>query len=348
MHRFLTLPILLLLTAAGVRAGEDLQAADLAAGLTLVDEAGAWQVRRSGAAPRPIDPGVGFRPSAVSPLGDGWLVVGTVTSGRRSDLLLLRGGTDGVEVLPAPGGRADDGPIASRGGPVALVADDRLLGVAWLEADRQDDLVVRSAEWLDGDWGPIEEVSPQGPGALARGAQLGLAAAVLPGGDWLLLWAGVDGEDDEILWSRRGERTWTAPRRLHGDNRVPDIKPTVVATPDGALAAWSVFHDGHYRLRLGRLHGATWSLGPPSGGLGALYPEALVADDGLLILHRSVVPDGWAVLELDRDGAPLREGFVGRATSARPVVVRTDDGGYLLRWPGEAGAGHAPTWDPAR
>ena len=205
---------------------------------------------------------------------------------------------------------------------------------------------MRAAEWLGDGWGRVEEVSPQGPAAIVRGAQLALTAAVLPDGDWLLMWAGFDGEDDEILWSRRRTRSWSAPRRLHGDNPVPDIKPTVIATGNGALAAWSVFDDYHYRLRVARLTGDTWSLEPVSGGKGSIDPQALRVADRLLVLHRSVIPNGWTLLELDRDGALLRRGFVDEATSYGPLVFPTASGDIELRWSGSTATTRTPDWEP--
>ena len=333
MRRLSIQVVVLLLAASGAHATDVVQAPDRADGLTVLSRAGGWVVESAGRAPQPLNPGNGFVPSDLESLADGWLLTGTIAGSGGRDLVVLRGGPNGVEDLAAPGGRVG----TQRGSPVAFIDNGSFLGLGWVEGTTQEDLRVRAAEWLGGDWGAVEEISPNAGDDTgdtpARGAQLAPTAAVLPNGDWLLLWAGFDGEDDEILWSRRSNRTWSPPRRLHDDNQVPDITPTVSAISRGALVAWSAFHEGHYRLRIARLSGDVWSLEPPSGGKGSLLPKALRMDDRLLILHRSVIPNGWTLRELDRDGTLLRQGFVAAEAPRRPVVMSRQDGQLELYWP---------------
>jgi hypothetical protein len=161
---------------------------------------------------------------------------------------------------------------------------------------------------------------------------MALAGTVLPDGDWLLLWAGFDGEDDEILWSRRSRETWSVPGRVHSDNSTPDITPTVVPTNGGALAAWSVLYDGHYRLRLARWNDGVWQTDPPSGGKGSLYPHAFHSTSGLEIVHLSVVPEGWSVIEFDHDGFERRRRHTMESTLDRPLLLELTSAGPELRW----------------
>jgi hypothetical protein len=239
------------------------------------------------------------------------------------DLLLIRGNGHRIDVLPQPGGRFGIG----RANPTPLIENGSLVGLAWIEGKRQQELIVRAARWEAGDWGSIEEVSPRGPGA-----QMALAGTVLPDGDWLLLWAGFDGEDDEILWSRRSREAWSVPSRVHSDNSTPDITPTVVATNGGALAAWSVLHDGHYRLRLARWTDGVWQTSPPSGGKGSLYPRAFLSTSGLEIVHLSVIPEGWSVIEFDHDGFELGRRHTMETTLDRPLLLELTSAGPQLRW----------------
>jgi hypothetical protein len=305
------------------RAGEIVQAPDLESGLHIERRAGAWQLirgdREALALPLPLN----FRAYRVEALEEGWIITGSIQGPEGMDLLLIRGDDRRIEVLPQPDGRFGVG----RANPVPLVEEGSLRGLAWIEGRRQEELIVRAARW-DGDtWGNIEQVSPRGPGA-----QMALTGTVLANSDWLLLWAGFDGEDDEILWSRRSRGSWGEPQRVHSDNNSPDITPTVVATDGGALAAWSELHDGHYRLRLARWDHGTWEISPPSGGQGALYPRAFHSSVGLQILHLSVNPEGWSLIELDRSGAERSRRHEQRATRERPLLVGSHPDDPDLRW----------------
>ena len=330
MTRLLPIALLVLLLVAGSAAGDEmLQATDRSSGLALVRAESGWVVVRDGVEPQSFDPGASFSPFSIASLANGWLVTGTIRTGDSTELAIFRGGSHGARPIEAPGGRI----APRRGNPVAFIDAGRWLGVAWVEGSRQSDLRVRSAEWLGDGWGPVEEVSPGGPGSPIAGAQLAPAAAVTPAGEWLLLWAGFDGQDDEIFWSQRRQRTWDPPNRLHADNPVPDITPTVVTAGAGALAAWSSFDKGHYRLRMARFVDGVWEqVSGWKGGLGELYPQALALDGAPFVLHRSVVPDGWVLLEIDTAGRPARRSFAGAPTPGRPRVRRSESGGPQLSW----------------
>ncbi len=137
-------------------------------------------------------------------------------------------------MLPAPPGQVG----VDRRSPVLLVRKETLLGIAWLEGDTASSLSVRAAAW-DGDaWQDVETVSAPGPGS-----QTGLTGTVLADGSWLLAWSAVDGEDDEIVWSRRAGDRWTPVRPVSENNHVPDVTPVLTAAGTGALLAWSRY-DG--------------------------------------------------------------------------------------------------------
>lgn len=270
-----------------------------------------------------------FRPYQIRFTVDGWLVAGSGHRDERHEVILLRyadGRLEQLPLLPDPIGRV-------RIHPTLLIDEGRLLGVVWAEGDRQEEYIVRSAAWLGTGWGTVEEVSGRAPGA-----QLALTATVLDNGDWLVLWSAFDGADDEIVWSRREMLSWSRPQRLHADNRVPDITPTLLATATGAVAAWSTYDGNDYRLRLAHFDGTRWTVSGLLGARGSTDPLALARSGRYLILHRTVVPEGWSLVEVDTTGAPLRQTPIDRQGGEPPLIVPTDADGIRIVWPEELAA----------
>lgn len=249
-----------------------------------------------------------------------------------------------LEGLPEPPWSA--GPRAE---PLPLVGPDgELAGLAWLEGDDPARLEVRFAAWNGTSWGPAETVAGPGPGS-----QMALAATVLADGSPLLLWSAFDGEDDEVLWSLGGGGSWSEPRRLGADDRVPDITPAVRrdhrgGRGTGALAAWSEYAatgaaadpGGGYRVMVSRLEvrgsEATWSPPRPIGPPGSLFPTWTTPEGGEsagpLLLLRTVRPRGWQAVELGPGDLPRRRAQLslevtqGTATLSGPARAdRADD-----------------------
>ncbi len=174
--------------------------------------------------------------SSLAELERSWMVAASVPEGGRRLLLLLAGDEAGSRALPVPADQRG----TQRRGAVLLAREGRLHGMAWLEGDGDRGLSVRAAAWDGERWGAPEAVSRIGPGS-----QLALTGAVLAKGSWVLAWSAFDGEDDEIVWSRRSaEGRWSPVRPVSEGNSVPDITPTLAAAGDGALIAWSRY-DGN-------------------------------------------------------------------------------------------------------
>jgi hypothetical protein len=286
----------------------------------------------------------GARLETVAGLGAGWLAAGTrpVASGG-SEILLLAGEGETVSPLPAPPGRT----AQLRREPLPLVDGDRLAGLAWLEGAGPRALAVRFAPWNGAGWGEPETVSPPGPGS-----QLALAAARLGDGSWLLAWSAFDGHDDEIVWSRRGAgaadaagTTWSRPRRVAADDEVPDITPALVATPGGALLAWSRFDGEGYRVVVARFRDGRWEAPRTVGPEGSLFPSFEPGTaTGARLLFRTAAPAGWSVLDLDAAGRPRRSAAVPSADDARPVVRDAGPAALSFRWPA-SGVERAAAWE---
>jgi acyl-CoA thioesterase-1 len=281
-------------------------------------------------------------------LAGGWIAAGTAATdgGTARDLLLLTGGAlrlsspesrftaggscaacrdrreprplggpAGVAQLPPPGGRTG----RLRAEPLPLVEDGSLAGLIWLEGDDPRSLAVRYASWNGAAWDEPRLISPAG-----RGSQLALTAARLADGSWLLAWSAFDGHDDEIVWSRGSAGAWTRPQRLT-DNQVPDITPALAAAGRGALVAWSQLAGDGYRLLVARFGDGRWSEPAAVAPGGSLYPSFEPSSEAgrLRLRFRTARPRGWAAIELDTAGRPLRraewpDGGAERAASWSP------------------------------
>ena len=277
--------------------------------------------------------------ASLAPLGTGggreWIAAGSFSEEESSRLFLVTGDRTGSRPLPEPAGQKG----AVRLNPVLLVEDGTLAGLAWLEGDGGTKLSVRAAAWDGRSWGAVETVSLPGPGS-----QAGLTGAVLADGSWLLVWDAVDGEDDEIVWSRRPGRqgeTWTPVRPVSLNNHVPDVNPTLTATGSagstgsGALLAWSRYDGEGYRLRTARFDGigeGHWKDERAAGPTHTMHPAFVRDGDHIWLVYRSGQPRSWAVLELSDSGRTLRRASALSALDERPVV-REESEGLRLRWP---------------
>jgi hypothetical protein len=264
---------------------------------------------------------------SLSPLGGHeWIAAGSFPDEDGRQIFLMTGDRSGSRPLPAPSGQKG----VERRSPVLLVEDGTLAGLAWLEGDTGTSLSVRAAAWDGQGWGAVETVSVPGPGS-----QAGLTGAVLADGSWLLAWDAVDGEDDEIVWSRRQGETWTPVRPVSANNHVPDVTP--VLTPagtagSGALLAWSRYNGEGYQLRTARFDGS-WKDERPAGPTHTMHPSFVREGDRTWLVYQSGRPQSWSVLELSVSGRSLRRAASLSALNERPVVSEEDGGGLRLRWP---------------
>jgi len=286
------------------------------------------------AAPRA---GAAELPTVRARLATGELQAGVrpTDQGARLTLRIVR--TDGSSVeLPEPGPR-----LAARlDEPTPVVTRGELAGLAWLEGTTRESYAVRYAPWVGAGWGPVEEVAP--PGA---GSQLALAALPLADGRILAVWAGYDGQDDEIVFALRSAAgLWSAPARVARDNDVPDITPALAAVPGpdaGALVAWSRYDGGQYRVTVARFDGERFRGARVIGEPGTLEPGFLAPGPNgePRLLYRHARPPGWTVADLDRSGAPGQAWYAAASNPARPTAARIQDGRLQL--------GYGDPFDPA-
>lgn len=249
----------------------------------------------------PTHPAVRWTALAVT--RQGWAAAGTRSTSRGRVVVVLVDEGRGIRKLALP----DPEPGTVRDEPQLLVREGGLEGVLWLEGTHRGSLAVRSVSWDAQAWGPVLTVSP--PGA---GSQLALTAVVLADGTWLAAWSLFDGEDDEVVWSWRRDESWSQPRRVDAENRVPDITPSLVAVDEGAYLAWSRYDGNDYRVHLARLRDGSWGAPRVVGEAGSLEPRMRRGRGGrgAELLYQTVRPRGWTLLELDSQGAPRRRAAV--------------------------------------
>jgi hypothetical protein len=202
-----------------------------------------------------------------------------------------------------------------------------LVGLAWLEGESLERLGVWAAEWDGAAWRDAAPVA-----APARGAQLALTGAVLADDSWLLAWSAFDGEDDEVVWSRRGDRGWSAPAGLPGGEQVPDVTPAARADGDGALLVWSRFDrtSGEYLLVASRLAAGRWTAPRAVTGPGTLAPSW----EGNLLLFRDARHGAWVAGRLD-DAVVAAVAARHAPAGERPALLE-GPGGPSLRLPSDA------------
>jgi hypothetical protein len=264
----------------------------------------------------------------------------TVEGAVRRDLYLARIDGQGLQALPSPPRtRQDSGGVRENAVPLATPGGD-LAGLVWLEgADRQS-YAIRYAGWDGQRWSAAETVADRAPGS-----QLALSAATLDDGSRIVVWSRFDGHDDEIMASRFVDGRWSPAQPLAADNSVPDITPAVLAVPGGALATWGRY-DGHdYRVVVSRFDGVAWATPQWAGPAGSTFPALTIparaadaepqeagAAPAAWLTYASAANRGWAIVELDAAGRPLRQGAVAETPAGRPVLDLQPSGKIRLRW----------------
>jgi lysophospholipase L1-like esterase len=273
----------------------------------------------------------GSRLDARVALAGGSLAAGTVPApgGQGTDLLLVvtsgSAAAGRAAFVPPPAGRSGQ----LRVQPLPLVEEGKLAGLVWLEGDNPRAYAVRTAAWNGAGWSEPRTISPVGPGS-----QVALSAARLADGSWLLAWSAFDGHFDQIVWSRAtsGRGAWTAPQAVTAA-QTPSITPAVAAAGDGAVLAFSQLAGDGYRLLTARFADGRFAAPLVATPGGSLYPQLAVSSAGSAgggavdVLYRTAAPRGWAAMQLDTAGRPLRQAALPdlpAATAALAALAAID------------------------
>lgn len=257
-------------------------------------------------------------------------------------LLVVRVADEQMDRLPAPEQLHDSVTYS----PTPVVTDGELSGLVWIEGFAPNRTRVMASDWTGSGWTQPVAVSNFG-----AGTQIALDLVRLGDGSLLAVWAAFDGEDDEIVWSRsRADGVWSTPRPLT-DNSVPDVTPSLLATKDGAVVAWSGYDGKDYRIQLSRLaldagaEGA-WSAPLLLEGRGGVWPQFQPTDDTAVLTWRQAVPRTWMAAALDGETLlwTLPAPQPPAALRGRPLAeMSKEDGGMHLLWPIASADGVAKT-----
>lgn len=288
--------------------------------IILESTRGKARVERDGAGPQRVALRSDELLTTIAETRGGWTAAGIREKGSATRLILINRSARGTRRINAP--ELQRHRLQLR--PMLAVQAEQMEGMAWLEGSDTTSLSVRVATRNDSEWSEVIVVGPP-----ARGSQTGLVNTVLADGNWLLVWSAFDGNDDELLWSVGREDRWSVAAPVAKDNSVPDVTPTLVATPDGALLVWSRVIRGEYRLVLSRFRSGSWSRPAMLGPAGSLDPGFAVQDGQLLLLYRHAWPRGWAINEISTEGRIQRFAVVPDEGSSRPALMST--GGQDMR-----------------
>ncbi|MEE2775271.1 MAG: hypothetical protein VYE73_00665 [Acidobacteriota bacterium] len=250
------------------------------------------------------------RAYALAATVEGWVATAVAPS---------RGGARLALFTADPQLRRVEGPPASavvQASPQPVMAGGEWRGLLWLEGGDERSLGVRMAERRGGEFTDAVWVAPPGGSPI-----LAPEVTVLADGSWLAVWSSVAGGDEDIFYSWRAGGAWTAPRRVHADNSVPDVTPALTAQGLGAIAAWGRFDGESYRVRTSRFAQGAWV---DSGWLSAApgaHPYFVGEPDSRALVLPVSGSDAWALYAVDDAGLEAL-GQWSHASSIRPVARR--------------------------
>jgi hypothetical protein len=75
-----------------------------------------------------------------------------------------------------------------------------------------------------------------------------------------VVWSANDGGFDDIMFAYYQNGSWSEPVRLHAENDIPDVLPTVELDPEGnPVINWQMLAGGKYITVTSRWTGSEWS-----------------------------------------------------------------------------------------
>ena len=306
-----------------------------ASGVVLFSRTGDARLEIAGGAGKALPVRKNETLSRIEADASGWLIAGTIDRPSRREIVLIEVDRSHSRRVDAPDKQTDP----FRLNPNLLADRRQVQGMAWLEGPDMKSLSVRLALHDDYDWSdPVVIPRP------TRGSQTGLSGTVLEDGSWLLVWVGHDGSDDDLFFSRLVGDSIAQPRRVTPNNSVADVMPSVMATEQGALLAWSRETDGEYRIHVSRFEGGHWTDAKTIGPAGSIEPSLAYEVDRARISYREAWPRRWTVAELDSLGRPTRRVEVEAQNEHRPAVENSSGDRLELVW--STGQRSEAIWEP--
>lgn len=262
-----------------------------------------------------LELGPGGYPASLAVAGSRWWVAGDhLTADRRRVLFVRSGDRDLLETVVPP---ASEQNIQTQAR--LLTYEGEVRGLVWMQGPSSRRLGPWASTWDGSGFSAPRPIGPE-----ASGSQTGLVATALADGRWLAVWSSYDGNDDDLLASFWSGEAWSAPQPLT-DNGVPDVRPSVVTTAEGALLAWSQWHNGRYRIVLARIEQERKVAETVIGGPNSGRPHLSAAANGSThVLYLEGTSQEWTLLELAPEGRIVRRAS-SPATEERPAVILGSD-----------------------
>lgn len=149
--------------------------------------------------------------------------------------------------------------------PVAVTGNDCRTWVVWSSPSAQG-IFLYFRMFFKGSW---SDVKP-----FRTGMKSNTAPSLLIGPDNLpwVLWAGFDGTDDDIFYSKWTGLSWSSPARVNENDEFPDILPKITSEPLGLpRVQWLGFDGLAYVTFSSDWEGGTW--GKEMKMTQALFPK---------------------------------------------------------------------------
>ncbi|MBN1521304.1 MAG: hypothetical protein JW928_02125 [Candidatus Aureabacteria bacterium] len=137
--------------------------------------------------------------------------------------------------------------------PTIAVGPDQSVWVAWSGFDNISTSIY-AKKYNDGKWSDECRVSI--PDAFEDSQP---SLDIRPEGTPVIVWAGHDGMDDEILISSFTDGNWSNEEQVNIPNQTPDIDPCVCALQEGVLIVWSGYQNEQYQIMSAKSKNSSFS-----------------------------------------------------------------------------------------
>lgn len=124
--------------------------------------------------------------------------------------------------------------------------------LVWTAID-QDGPTIKHAVFDKGQWSEPETIPSQLSSNIAPAVMVDTSN--IP---WVV-WAGNDGDDDDIYFTRFIREKWEDVRQINESNDVPDVSPLIeLSETKQPQVTWEGYHNGKYRLVRSTWDGKRW------------------------------------------------------------------------------------------
>jgi hypothetical protein len=108
--------------------------------------------------------------------------------------------------------------------------------IVWVENAKRDNRLMSITKQPSGKWSrPLIIAS-------SKNELSSPSLMRAPDGSSFVAWASDESGDDDIYFARYSDAKWSSAKVAHGENRVPDILPTLSVSNDGSIAlSWRTF-----------------------------------------------------------------------------------------------------------